>query len=222
MTELGTTKQTIIDLRRKRIVDLRKDNPCMTGTAIASIVGTSREYVRQVLVKQGLPNAKFTQHEFICNNCGGSFPSKRVRPLYCSRKCMYKAHRVNVLCSECSQMFEIRRSDLLARMRGPNNTGRKTDDIFCSKRCQGKWLARNFGFRKGHLINVRRVEMPKVAKLRPEHTQAGIELTYDDHCVMLTRNDKILSRIENGNSIMAIWTGKVRVKDLVDEADNYL
>ena len=64
--------------------------------------------------------------------------------------------------------------------------------------------------------------MPMVTKLLPRHTEAGIEVSYDDHCVSLRRNGEILKREVCSNSIIAVWRGPVTLDQMVEEADHYL
>lgn len=62
-----------------------------------------------------------------------------------------------------------------------------------------------------------------VKKLLPRHTQAGITVEKDDHCVMLKANGAIISYPDNlGNQVMAVWTGPVTINEMVETADDYL
>ena len=69
-------------------------------------------------------------------------------------------------------------------------------------------------------------QKPTVNKLLPRHTEAGIEISYDDHIlngiVCLRRNGQLLSRSDETGRHVAVWTGPVTVTELVAEADHYL
>lgn len=64
--------------------------------------------------------------------------------------------------------------------------------------------------------------MPMVHRLLPRHTEAGIEVSYDDHCVSLRRDGLILRRKADGILIIAVWAGLITLKEMVAEADHYL
>ncbi len=63
----------------------------------------------------------------------------------------------------------------------------------------------------------------RVNKLKPEHTKAGIKVSYDDPYVMLTRNGDTLQRKTiSGYITPAVWTNDVRIEELIKEADLYM
>ena len=64
--------------------------------------------------------------------------------------------------------------------------------------------------------------MQMVRRLLPRHTEAGIEVSYDYHCVSLRRDSKVLERREETCYRVAVWTGDVTFDQLVAEADHYL
>lgn len=129
---------------KKKIVELRKSNPCLTNADIARQVGLSREYVRVILAKSHLPTIAFFQHDFVCNNCGRTFYVKHVvqGSLYCSRECYSEVHHVKLPCSQCGKEFILLQSQFLERLRRSRTGGK----IFCSKRCWGKYMAAHWGF----------------------------------------------------------------------------
>lgn len=53
---------------------------------------------------------------------------------------------------------------------------------------------------------------PAVTKLRPEHTRAGVTLTYDDHTVFVRHHGQEVSR----------WTHHAELKTIVAWVDTYL
>ena len=64
--------------------------------------------------------------------------------------------------------------------------------------------------------------MPMVTKLLSRHTEAGIEVSYDDHCVRLCRNGEVLGREDSTGRHVAVWLNTVTFEQLVAEADHYL
>jgi len=62
-----------------------------------------------------------------------------------------------------------------------------------------------------------------INKLLPRHTQAGIKVVNDDHCVRLTQNGATLSYTQkDGTKLVAVWTGPVTLGEMVAAADEYL
>ena len=63
-----------------------------------------------------------------------------------------------------------------------------------------------------------------VTKLLSRHTEAGIEVSYDDHCVSLRRNGEVLKRENTDGTFrtIAVWTRDVTIAELIAEADHYL
>ncbi len=132
---------------RTKVVELRVNNPCWSATHIAGVVGLSRERIRQILRGNGLPTAavgygKKTIVEMECNYCHKKFQGHSYA-LFCSRECRYDYHRVNLVCEVCGVVFSRRYASIRSRYCEGRDT---TDHIFCSKRCQGKWLATTYGF----------------------------------------------------------------------------
>ncbi len=73
-----------------------------------------------------------------CKHCGQSINSQQT---YCSDSCMKQHYRLSLACSYCGKNFEGLKSAIKAR-KTRNNSGM----FFCSKTCQGKWLADKHGF----------------------------------------------------------------------------
>lgn len=64
---------------------------------------------------------------------------------------------------------------------------------------------------------------PKVTKLLPRHTEAGIEIVYDDHCVRLMHNgEPLLINPDSEYEVLCVWTGNVDVYRMVNLADAWL
>lgn len=64
---------------------------------------------------------------------------------------------------------------------------------------------------------------PKVTKLLPRHTEAGIEIDYDDHCVRLMHNDEpLLINPDSEYEVVAVWMTDVSFEHMVNIADAWL
>ena len=119
----------------------RKENPEMTLQEIGNKFDLSRERVRQILKQMDLP----TKHksfgsiitQTICPKCGRQ---KLYRAKYC-RKCRKELLYEFVQCETCRIPIKRRISytSYMKERRGYKH-------IWCSKKCQGKWLANNYGF----------------------------------------------------------------------------
>lgn len=73
-----------------------------------------------------------------CCYCG-----KKIRKgIFCGEDCFKKYHRVTLTCSYCGKEFTLKTS--VAYWRTVRNQSGK---LYCSRRCQGKWLSDNYGFR---------------------------------------------------------------------------
>jgi len=142
---LKDSKETI-----NKILELRKNNPCATLSFIAKQVNTSHQYVDYILSKHGAPTKHYKQ-EYICNNCGIKFKPTQAHKsrLYCSNECknehQHKLHWITVKCAYCKGTKEVRVSQYNRQLKCSNR-----DINFCSKKCQGKWLSDNYGFKNRH------------------------------------------------------------------------
>ena len=145
-----------IGANREAVIQLRQVNPCLKGSDIARTLGISRERVRQILNEEGMRTA-FPQKEFICNQCGITFTTKGSSAKFCSMKCYSDSTRVPIICDECGILFHTLRSALIGRYRN-----RKTDGLYCSKRCWGKV----FGRGRGSFGNFRRPDKQIDAHIR--------------------------------------------------------
>jgi len=126
-------------LKNNRKVDaslvgwLRQNNPEMTLQEIAVLFGASRERIRQILVKQGLPTIGIIPKNkcLLCN--------KEIEKgsRFC-RKCYSKVHTLTAYCDNCGKPITRKRSYILAKNKKHH---------FCDKKCQGQYAGRNYGFR---------------------------------------------------------------------------
>ena len=107
---------------------------------IAEMVGLSRERVRQILKNKGV--FAFQLYEVAkskCRGCGKEFRADKNRK-YCSLKCRKTHHlkkwTVKEVCKFCKSEFSYYKPSHLIKR------------VYCSKRCQGLWIAKHFGWTK--------------------------------------------------------------------------
>ena len=136
----------------KVVIEFRKSNPCATLETIGHKAGISRERVRQILKLAALPTRHIQVKKlFQCLNCEQSFPLGRFRKerkydkydhqLFCSISCSKKYHTLTLTCETCGVIFQRGEPSVMNNVRGGYG-----NHFFCSKSCQGKWAAKNFGF----------------------------------------------------------------------------
>lgn len=123
---------------RLAVASARATNPCATLTEIGLQIGIGREAARQLLVKENLPTKAYRQ-KYLCLNCGTEMPKKA---LFCSAECHHEYTHIKVTCTWCGELFEYNAKLLIWKIR----RGHKMERLFCSKQCQGKWMATNYGF----------------------------------------------------------------------------
>ncbi len=136
----------VTDARFDHVVRIRRANPCATLQEIGDKCGVTREAVRQLLTKAGLPTKGFRQ-QYLCCVCGGLI-SDRVRRSshspFCSPECYHKYHNVEMVCGYCGKTVERRVSDILVY---PTRRNSDKCHSFCSRTCYQVW-------RKGRPLKV--------------------------------------------------------------------
>jgi len=108
-------------------------------TTIGNQVGVSREYVRQIAVKEKyiMPHKVAQLRKAKCKECGKTFPivGSYMRDC-CSPKCYKKRRKrlywTTVKCKFCGEDIEY--------LKSRENVGR--EPVFCNKRCQGGYLGK--------------------------------------------------------------------------------
>ena len=82
-----------------------------------------------------------------CPVCG---KVKSTRATYCSDECRLRAHRIELTCDVCGKHFYRLAHETTDRYKYADTFMRhgykRTDKVFCSRECQGKWLGRNHGW----------------------------------------------------------------------------
>lgn len=124
--------------RSADIVAYRQANPTLTLQAIGVRYGVTRERVRQILRRGGLPTRRPPPPMRFCKAC--SLPLNRDAARFCSTACWSVSLRITLTCEECGTLFKRRAADHAYRLR----CGQR--HIWCGKRCSGLWLGRTFGF----------------------------------------------------------------------------
>ena len=123
------------------VTELRLRYPCWTVAQIAEKVGLSRQRVDQILRSSKLPiGAKRQQrYKYQCQDCGKQLraPTKSNRCKECSKT---QTH-LPIVCDWCGKLLERMQWHYIKR---------GYQHAFCNHSCQGRWLATNYGFKKGH------------------------------------------------------------------------
>ena len=125
---------------RDRIVALRTNYPNLPAVRMAEFLEVSRERVRQILKREGLPT-RIKPDYGSCKGCGN--PLETGRKAYCSIACRSADCRVTFRCDYWGHSKEILQSIYNAQKR------RGYQYMYCSIRC------RNFG--KGEVVKLRPV-----------------------------------------------------------------
>lgn len=156
----------LIGQTRTIAVSIRQANPCATLERIAEVVAeqtgeqkVSRQRIHQLLKREGKPTAGNPLRSRIvlkCNHCGEEYhiPKRYMRKdkgratyrwqsMFCSKKCKKAYNIVTIICDFCGK--RVHRP--INRILGSNRYHK--EHIFCNKKCQGLWLAINYGHGKG-------------------------------------------------------------------------
>ena len=120
----GDTERVVLDAVIK--------HPEMTASAIARGAGVSRERVRQLLIRLGLPTRKPRIPISQCRHCQAPLYTRRAQ--FCSRDCNTQSRLMVLTCNTCQQTFQRRKLVHL------HNLNLGYHHIWCSKSCQGRWL----------------------------------------------------------------------------------
>lgn len=104
--------------------------PCSVARLMSSILG---EPLEQTFPAAGLK---------LCPWCDQASMKVEYYP-FCNRSCLYQIEhqKVPLECSECGRVVMLTKSHLIWR-----NARSTSGRMYCSKRCQGAWLARTHGF----------------------------------------------------------------------------
>jgi len=136
--------------RQWQVVLLRRRYPEMKAASIAREIGITREAVRQILNKIGLPSKVGVIPPLICEYCKTECTSySRRNRRFCSRECYAASKYIYLKCMSCDNDFK-RREKLHA-----TNLRRGQTFIFCGRSCFGRYFGvRNIGVRSQETIRV--------------------------------------------------------------------
>lgn len=120
----------------RQISELRKLRPCLPAAEIARQVGISRERVRQILSKLGLPTD--TRVSRLCIVCSKRLNGK-ANYKYCSKDCQYQDSHILVRCDNCGNLKQVGKSHIITQTK-------RYQHFFCSKYCRSQWAGNHYGF----------------------------------------------------------------------------
>ena len=119
---------------RSQVRNLRSTNLHLKMSKIAETVGVSRQRVFQILQEEGLTTKQHVRKcLYACPVCG-----KITSRKFCSSECRKEWLQIPVICSECGNLFIRSRRQFMNCYPNHNNV------LFCSKKCTGKWLNKNY------------------------------------------------------------------------------
>jgi DNA-binding phage protein len=130
-----------------RVIALRRQYPAMTLSQIGIQVGITRERVRQMLKRHGLPTKSTISRVFpifVCRTCGFETTVRHTltRDGVC-RECLQRRRVTTLSCAWDGKPFQRRTDRIRARAKNPAYT---SDRFFCSREHQGQYIGRHFGF----------------------------------------------------------------------------
>jgi len=134
-------------VNKQSVFTLRENYPEWTLDAIGKEIGVTRERVRQILKKRGLPT-KAKRTPKLCAVCSIRIETSRK---FCSTECRKKNSRITFLCSFCGLSVEWPKSVYNAQKR------RGYRNIHCSRECSIR-----------HIWKIRHEEMEVVDLLNQE------------------------------------------------------
>ena len=118
-----------IDKTNWNILQCLQKNARLSNAEIGRQVGVSRDYVGDILKKNGLVTK--VPHKFYmkyCDICGNP-RAKWLRTPVCSSRCRFLYFRIRVTCSYCKIDFYLKRGEVAQRYRRGYNS------IYCSRKC---------------------------------------------------------------------------------------
>lgn len=127
---------------KERILELRQQDPEIKAVRISEQLSISKEAVRQQLVKLDIPTNFWLPTQY-CIDCGiplgyhSYYSPKNHR----CRACWNKSHHTTLTCEGCGVTYSLILSQAQTRLR-------RNKHHFCSRRCLGKWLGTNYGFKR--------------------------------------------------------------------------
>ena len=125
---------------REQVRELRMSNLYMSMSAIARLIGISRQRVFQILQEEGLPTKHLVKpvnkDQYSCLVCGKISTNK-----FCSNECQKQYRQIPIVCTRCGKLFFRDVHQFLANYRD------HSDIVFCSRNCQSRWIGAHYGFK---------------------------------------------------------------------------
>jgi len=128
------------ETRKINIIRARQSNPCATLQEIGTRYGVTRERVRQVLSEAEKPTGAYHQ-TYLCIQCGKDIGTEKK--LFCNQQCQHNHRYIEIACICCGTLKEYNVKYLVWQI---EHSRHSSNLFFCSKFCNGKWLAENHGF----------------------------------------------------------------------------
>jgi hypothetical protein len=119
----------------QKVLALRKADPKLPAVRISEILCITRERVRQILKKAGLPT--YVPRTYgVCKACGT--PKSSYRKVYCSPICRLTYSKITFQCAFCDSPKTVGRASYDAQIR------RGYKHMYCSIGCRqrGNWAFR--------------------------------------------------------------------------------
>ena len=162
----GRKDQALYDERRQKVLYLKHEKPTRTLQSIGTVVGLSRERVRQILKETGLvkyypTDAMRAQRSQTYRNCihcdadipSGTFARKTGKCPTCSETRKFEKKFQTHTCSYCNGLFVISKRAYYWRQKRKEEYAKKVNSkyynpgVTCSRKCSAKQLG--MGIRYG-------------------------------------------------------------------------
>lgn len=119
------------------IVTSSKVSLCGAVDLLAAIFSEDAERLRR---RYGVP----TRYNY-CLLCGKRI--KEGQEVCGRRQCIHQWHNVPLACDVCGKVVYRWKSQVIYHMSKPASlTGKPYQHVFCTRRCQGEWLSKHYGF----------------------------------------------------------------------------
>lgn len=168
------------------VAAMRDKYPCYTEQKIGDeFGGISRERVRQILKKEGRRPSSTKREmwakERICPRCG----EEKNKTAKTCKQCYHEIHNVMLTCTWCGKLYEVNQSQVIHKINVHNQ-----NIFFCGKKCNGSWVAKNYGFQ-------RKYSPEEAERQRKKHNKDY----RDSHKEYTKERQKILSKHNNDERI---------------------
>lgn len=151
-TPVSSSQSGPVTSRREQIeAYLLRHYPCQATpfgalTEVGKKFGVTREYVRQIANAMGM--GRLYKESRVCLECGGE---KAAASQLC-QSCYQASRKVTLPCNNCGAPVTRSAAALVRRIAKdittstPHGSATYSGDVYCNRRCFGRWLAREHGF----------------------------------------------------------------------------